>query len=238
VPQQVAHGDALAPAADERRKVAVDRGIELQLSSVVEHHRRRRGRDDLGKGGEVVDRRIGAHRRGAAAPAHATVPLAPDGHAAPPDDDGRARKAPPGDAPLDDAIDRLQPVNGHTNVRRRRGRESTKRQQAHRGDHRQHADLAVGGEAASSVAPHLSDDPRQAQQYRSNCPSYLYLCPVMAPLDGTVPALGGSASRPGRPRPSRPSRFDGREKQMHHGDRRRERRRHAPGQLSRLVTAE
>jgi hypothetical protein len=79
--------DVVLGPAGESRDVSPNRVVEAKLALVVEDHDRRRGGDDLGERGEVVDRAVGDHRRGIPGPREPADAAFPDREALAADDD-------------------------------------------------------------------------------------------------------------------------------------------------------
>ena len=101
--EQLADRDAVLVPAAKARKEARDARVEVELAFVHEHHRERRGDDDLRQAREVVDR-VGPCLGRALVVREPAERAQVRERAEAPDGQHRARKRPRGDAALDDGV--------------------------------------------------------------------------------------------------------------------------------------
>jgi hypothetical protein len=118
VRQQISHRHAPFVAAAEFRQIARDWYVELELSTIVEHHRRRARCHHLRQRRDVVHGGRGNDRRQSEAPIGRPVALLPDDRAAPSDDDGGARISAGAQSLLHRVIDEDEAIGIHSHFRR------------------------------------------------------------------------------------------------------------------------
>src|SRR2546429_571411 len=116
--EQLANGDSVLVAATERRDIVHDRVIGPDLLLIVEDHDGRRGADDLGERGDVVDGALGVYGGARLTPGKLAESSLENRRALSADDDRSAGVASGFDAALDDALDRSQSAAGHADVSR------------------------------------------------------------------------------------------------------------------------
>src|SRR6266513_2825633 len=114
--EQLANGNAVLVAPAKGRDVVHHRIVEPDLFLVVEDHDRRRGADDLGQRGDVVDGALRVDRSAALAPGKPAESPLKNRRSLSADYDGSAGVATCLYAALDNALDRSQPTAGHANV--------------------------------------------------------------------------------------------------------------------------
>src|SRR5262245_44002173 len=125
--EQLANGDRALFAFGELGDVLRDQIVEVNLALVEQNHHRRRGCDDLGERGQIVDRALGNDRRALAAPRQSAEALLPHGGATTSNDNRRARIPTRRNSALDDVIDLGQALGGHADGTRRLYRKTVAR---------------------------------------------------------------------------------------------------------------